>query len=360
MKNIFKLLSVFTIFTVAVACGTANMNVKKVENVRPDFIPTMGKNQVLTIVAPESPNMKKEDFGDYSISSQKKAIELINSRNYFQVDGLSNPELNKLAQSKNYKVIKEKSGADSMLLITQPKKPPQVNCQLHTETRYRNGSCLKYNTTYKTRNDGTQVAQNTCVDWEQVPYTVTTSSITFRGKIDAELVNLNTGKKITANSKDVVMKTEDGAVCMGDNSGIRHKWEQYSGTHVSEVVHELTPVATNVVVQIHSTADGIPNTPENKELIKTVKTDLKGSIKLVKQGAEGDAKAIWEEIDKKTSGKSASASWNLAVYYWSNGEIENAKKFSDKSHNAGGEKWQKKISFNKKLIDEQYSSLRLR
>ncbi len=51
------------------------------------------------------------------------------------------------------------------------------------------------------------------------------------------------------------------------------------------------------------------------------------------------AKKDWEKALLVSGNSSASALWNLAIYYWSKGEVEKADEFFNKSNDRGGEDW---------------------
>lgn len=352
-------LLVLALIGVSVACGSTQVKVRKVENLRPDFVDTVGKNNKILVVSLPAPAMKEETFGDFLTASEEAGTSEFNSRNYFEIVPAVGAEARTLAANRNYGAIRQKYHVDTMFVISQPSSPPTVNCSLKSETRYRNGNCIQWDTKQTKTQSGVTTTQE-CTKYQQVPYQVSMSEISFSGKVSGSLINLNNGKKIAVTSEPRVSTTSEGALCEGTNSGLRHRWSDMVRQHVSKLVTDVSPLAKKVSVPIYYTTEGIADTPENEELLKTLKENLKASKALADKGQLDEAAKIWLDLDEKTGGKSACVAWNLAVFNWNSNNLKAAKTYAEQSYKVGSPDWQSRIKEAKDIIDEQNQSLKIK
>jgi len=342
-----------------VACSSTHVKVRKVENLRPDFVDTVGRNNKVLVVSLPTPSMKEDVFGDYLTAGEETGMGAFSAKNYFETVPNPGPDARTLAASKNYGALKQKYQVDTLFVISQPSPPPTVNCNLKSETRYQNGNCIQWDTKSTSTQSGVTTTRS-CTKFEQVPYQVTTSEISFSGKVSGNLINLNNGRKISVTSQAKASTTSEGSLCQGDNSGLKHRWADVVRDHVRKLIDDVSPVATKLSVFMYYTAEGIADTPENKELLKTVKEGLDASKTLADKGQFEEAAKIWTDIDKASGGKAAAAAWNLAIFHWNGNNLHAAKTYADQSFAAGSPDWQAKIKQAKDIIDEQHKSLKIK
>lgn len=362
MCKIFKfrveyLLLVLVAFSVA--CGATRVKVRKVENLRPDFVDTVGKNNKLFVVSLPAAAMKEEVFGEFLSTGEYVGSREFGSRNYFTVAGTAGPDDRSLAANRNYGAIKKKHNVDTLFTIQQPAQPPTIKCKQKSETRYRDGGCIQWESRYETSQGKTKEIRS-CVKFEKVPYEFVTTEISFSGKMTGVLTNLSNGKKISVASKAIGNKQMEGSHCQVNNAGLRNHWADIVREHVTQMVADVSPLAINVAVPVYFTTEGIADTPENEVLLKSTKESLKVSETLTDKGQLEEAAKIWLEIDKATGGKAAAASWNLAVFNWNINNLKAAKTYAEQSFNSGSPDWQERIKEGKDIIDEQHKSLKVK
>lgn len=343
---------------ITTACGTAQMAVREVADLRPDLIPLVGTNNQLGVVSLKSSIIPEEVYGVYVNEMEKKASDRFSAKSFFNVTGIGSDEARTMTSMKQYSEIAKKYNINTLFVMNQPNKIPTIDCRLHAETRYRNGACSKSIQEYKRRDNGTGYYETKCEAYEQVPYQVLTSVLSYSGQIKGELINLTNGKKISILSDPVSQESLDGAVCNGDHAGVKNRWAGRAANHAESMADKISPRIGQIHVPIFSGTDGIVESPSNKDQIPEIKKELKRSLKLAEKGSVEEAATIWKKVEELSQNKSSVSSWNLAVYFWSIGDIKQSKKYSDKSLSLASDGMKEKIKSYKTKIDEQYNLLR--
>lgn len=67
-----------------VACSSTHVKVRKVENLRPDFVDTVGRNNKVLVVSLPTPSMKEDVFGDYLTAGEETGMGAFSAKNYFE------------------------------------------------------------------------------------------------------------------------------------------------------------------------------------------------------------------------------------------------------------------------------------
>ena len=157
------------------------------------------------------------------------------------------------------------------------------------------------------------------------PVTALTSVNYANVSLEGKLVNISTGISVSDfRSRNVRKQGQHGdQTCPDANSFL----SPIIRNTVIEVVSQLSPRMGDLEVNL------IRETPSKDRILlsSSEKRDMKQALKIgydwAKEGDLEEAKIEWDEAMRISKSSSAAAIWNLGVYYWQNGELEEAKKY---------------------------------
>ncbi len=307
------------IVTIFVDCKTF-VQVDKVKNMKEDFIPKIGNSKTIGIVALENKKLSNAEYGNYVSGMEFGAKDGLMQNKYFSVqDLLDRNEFDRLFAKKQYDSIQKKFSIGVLYeMETTPIK--NILCNLTSETRYRQGNCIRWSTPDKN-------GISTCQQYQQIPYQVNISNITFQFQINGKLINLKNGNTIQMSSSPDFMIAKDGTLCSNDNSGLKHFFREAAFIQSKKLAMVMSPITEAMAVELHKGPEGIPDQKENDSIRSQVESLLSKGIDDYKEKRFDEAENKFLEAYKISNQKSASAAWNLGVFAWKKMDLISAVKY---------------------------------
>lgn len=229
---------------------------------------------------------------------------------------------------------------DGILSFDVP-RPPVTGCTTTSRTEKRRGNCLRYRSTGKricSRYRGSRCIEYSeereCAAWNYYNVTIYESTRTTTVFLKGELMNVETGAKLAYVNTQPYSDTVEGRYCSSEIDSF-HRAVTLAGENV---VEHLSPRIVDYSVPVEKNPEGAP--PETK---KTVKGYLKLGIDSLKSDPPDylDASRQWQEALLQSNQRSVSALWNLGVYSWYNGQMDQAEKYFARAAKLGGIKFLK-------------------
>lgn len=305
------------------------VQVEKVKNMQEDFITKIGASKKIGIVANENKKHSKSEYGEYVSSMEAGAKDGFLQNKYFATQEMMDRSgLFKLLDNKQYSSVQNTFSIGVLYLMnTTPIK--NILCNLSSVTRYRQGQC----TNWARHKDGS----STCQQYEQIPYQVNISKITFQFQIEGKLINLKNGNSIQLSSKPDYTISREGSLCTADNSGLKHFFSNAAYSQSLELAKAISPISELYTVKLYKDLDGIPDTKENKELRNQVGDILAEGLKDIRNMKFDEGEKKFLEANQISNQKSAAALWNLGVLAWRKMDLALAYKYLSDSIAFAGE-----------------------
>lgn len=307
-------------------CSTG-VKIPVVQKSPPGFQEFMRGGRNVGLYVYKADKVQFNEIGDWRSIIHGGVLNALQEYRYFKIVDVSSREtrLKEVAYSQkmgNLKDISKELSIDALLFIEVPMSPSH-ECKSNTYTTERqvcrasdaNGKCLRY----ETRTELNFV--------KELTYTVFAN---------ARLVNLETGQTMQySNTQPAILKNtsqtplvECPSLLQGFNSAV-----QKASYNIAD---NLSPKMVDMDVPIYDSLDGVD---------KSSKEDVEKFLTAGRKWLKGDtpnlemAKTNWEKALSLSGGNSASAYWNLGVYYWSKGDMQQADYNFKKSMDVGGPDW---------------------
>ncbi|MCB1178317.1 MAG: hypothetical protein KDK36_12100, partial [Leptospiraceae bacterium] len=276
---------------------------------------------------------KKQGFNlnvssDWRTTVHGAILNSIQKKGYFRIVDLSSREarLKEVAHSQRIggmKDISKELSVDGLLFI-EVTQPPSSECK--TESRSRNDRvCSAYNN------------QGKCVSYRnQVVYTYI-KTLVFTVYAKGRLVNLETGQaREYTNTTPAVLSNRSNlpsSSCPTQQEG----FDQALLVASEKITEQLSPEMSEFEVPLLDDGTGVVDS----DIKSSVKDSLKGGNKWLDTDTPNLdlAKVQWERALTLSNNNSVSAHWNLGIYHWSRGNVDQAEQYFNNAIQKGGPDW---------------------
>ncbi|HMW07995.1 MAG TPA: hypothetical protein PK079_18135 [Leptospiraceae bacterium] len=294
-----------------------------VESAPPNFYETMKGARSLGIFVDDIPNSSEDDWKKTIHSGIESAL---NDFKYFKIVDIHNRSQRLKEMSFAQKMGDEIRSLGSelsvqALLYVQIPEPPQYDCKLSSSSkketscvlRDKDGKCLK------------NISRNIITYEKTLRYTILAN---------AKLIHISSGQMLVASNSEPAILTNRGKsmnISCPSRSEAHLRAIQIASNNIANTI---SPRVRPFSIPLFTSAVGV----KDEDRIKEVESYLKRGNSWVNSDNPNFefAKKDWELALSKSKNTSANAFWNLAIFYWQNGEIPKAEEFFQYSIENGG------------------------
>lgn len=334
-----KTISILTSSTILVvilllsSCSTY-IRIPVVATMPANFMQTMkGSKKVGIIAVPPQTNSQLSEFGDMTSIIQGAAENAFRAYRYFTIVDISSRAqrmqeiaLSQTGATNEQRQIGQEMSINAFLYIEVP-NPPQAECKQSSRQETRNvctqydsnRKCLKYNTHY---------------------VNISNATLTVKVAVKGRLVNVETGRSLTytasnmggQNMNNNLMRslTGSGQYINEVENGIAScpsvlaAFEKEVNKAAQDLAANLSPKVIDYAVIIE---DDLAGTPADAK--EEVKAQLKMAINWLNDANPNLDSAYdnWNQALNLSGNQSLAALWNIAVYHWSMGDLDQAEKY---------------------------------
>ena len=302
-------------------------------------------------------NIKSLDSNEsWSDTIQSSAENKIQEFRYFTIVDISKREarLKQIIYSQsgltsNVMEFGNELAIDGLVYLNIP-KVPKTSCVTTSRIERRRGDCLQYKN-YGTKKSCDEYKEQKCIKFTEEPivkcirwdyYSVTiyesyrTSTVFLKG----ELMNVQTGAKLSYMNTMPFSDMTVGKACTPELLSY-HKAIEIATTNI---IKNISPKISDYYVPLESSPKGSP--PKKKKIVKSYLKMGNEYVKMEPRDFE-EANSYWKKALVESAHNSSSAYWNLALYSWYSGNVNQADQYFKKASDLGGVKFLKK---NRKFI----------
>ena len=168
---------------------------------------------------------------------------------------------------------------------------------------------------------------NNCQSYQTTTHTVYTSTLTTQLSLEANLVNIKTGNRLSKHSQYKSTLSTEAQNCLPDTQGLR----KATRNGVAGMMSNFSPQMITLAAPLSANLAGTPEDQEDE-----TEEYLKDGIVLAEEKKYDDARRSWEKALRASNAESAAAHWNLGIYHWYRGEVLLAEKYLTKARELGG------------------------
>lgn len=310
-------------FIIIINCSTF-IKIPVVKNSPPGFEQSMGVGRNLGIYVSKSEESIFRDIREWKYLIQGSVLNKFLEKRYFKIVDISKREarLKEVVFSQMMGVNKDITKdlpVDILLSIEIPQEPIS-ECNQYTQFYFRQ-ECAKID------------AMGKCLRYVQKKIPEYSKVLTYTVFVKAKMMNLETGQSLEyTNSEPAVLTRKSGSPFIDCPSKLE-ALNQALDIASEEIALRLSPSIEEIDVKVYKDDAGISESIRKKEIVKLLESG-NSWLKTDKPNVEF-AKREWEAALKLSNQKSASAFWNLGVYYWFKGDLITAGDYFKKSFQIG-------------------------
>ncbi len=312
----------------AVACGTYIV-IPVVDKMPRNFAAVMRGKKKVGIVALKTRKTYLQRLGtqiDFSKAVEGSVENAIQKFGYFTLIDLGSRKkrLREIAHSQSgltrtQAAIGQELKADGLLYI-QMTNPPLTECKVERRT---SATAAAANLISAAAGGDGGAGGNV-----RKPIGVRYLTVFVKGK----LVNIESGRSISFTAKKPVKV--DGSLGSRECPSALDALDKALDQSALEIARRLSPRVVNLRVPV---SDDVENVPENRQA--QVQKFLERGIKWADKKNYERAGASWKLALQMSGSQSAAAFWNLAVYKWASGELDDAEQYFKRVEAIGGPDW---------------------
>ena len=322
IKSYLKLIVYYIILSI-INCSTF-VKIPIVKYSPPGFEESMGVGRNLGIFINKSDDTIFRGVRDWKHLIQGSVLNKFLEKRYFKIVDISRREtrLKEVVFSQlmgTNKDITKDLPVDWLLYIEIPQEP-NYECKNYTNFYFRQecdridsmGRCLRY-------------VQKKIPEYSKV--------LTYTVFVKAKMINLETGQNLEyTNSEPAILTRKSGSPYI-DCPSVLEALNEALNIASDEISSRLSPVMEEIEIKVYKDDTGFSESSRKKEILKLLSSGInwlgtdKPNIEL--------AKRDWEEALRISNQSSASALWNLGVYYWYRGDLVQAGNYFNKSIRVG-------------------------
>ena len=301
----------------------------------PNFTRVMRGGKKIGVIAAARNQVSMGEFGtDWSPTIQGAATSALVKAGYFQLVDISSRQdrLREIAHSQSGVTQEQKEIGKELqvdgLIYMRVSNQPKYDCSQKTVTKYRQGDCIRSESKQVKQADGKYKTVTKCVEYQQVAYQETYSTGFLTVFLQARLVNVETGEALHFTNNTPYSTTNVG----GCPSAL-----ELFGYAISSATYRMSQALSPRVTELQVPIDQDPfGSPEETE--ERVEAQLEQGVKWITVETPNfeQARKSWQRALELSDYKSASAYWNLSVYYWYSGDMDKAAEFMDRAQEFGG------------------------
>ncbi|MEM7183242.1 MAG: hypothetical protein AAF518_20185 [Spirochaetota bacterium] len=322
----------FTIFAILSLLGllfwgcASYIRVPIVKSMPAKYMKVMHGGRNIAIVMQKKNNRFAPGYGDWQRVLQGSVENSLQSYGFFRVIDVSSraQRLKELALSQtgiteSVKEVGREFALDGLLYIEMP-NAPYSSCK-RRRSEHNRSKCVKY-------------VDKKCIRyirWKETKFTgVLTTQVPLKGK----LINIETGESIlyTFNEPSTSSSSLGDPSCPSKINGFSRAAKRAGDA----VALNLSPKMGSLEADLETSTIGVSSQLED---------DVAKHLKLGVKWAENkppdfeEAQKSWKKAKLLSGDTSASANWNLAIYHWYSGNMDDAAKEFGKSKSNGGPDW---------------------
>lgn len=299
-----------------------------------NFMQTMkGGKKVGIIAVPPQTNSQLSEFGDMTSIIQGVAENAFRAYRYFTIVDISSRAqrmqeiaLSQTGATNEQRQIGQEMSINAFLYIEVP-NPPQAECKQSSRQETRN-VCAQYDSNRK------------CLKYNTHFVNISNATLTVKVAVKGRLVNIETGRTLTYTASNMggqtmnnnLMRsfTGNGQYINEVENGIAScpsvlaAFEKEVNKAAQDLAANLSPKVIDYAVIIE---DDLAGTPADAK--EEVKAQLKMAINWLNNANPNLDSAYdnWNQALNLSGNQSLAALWNIAVYYWSMGDLDQAEKY---------------------------------
>ena len=343
---------------------TVYIKIPVVSQIPSDYMKLMKGGKRIAVVARSARQLDLNQYSNWTGVLQGTLESTLSKYGYFTLvdlagrkDRLREIALSRSGLTADEKEIGQELAIDGFLYIDVPKQP-LYDCKQHEKWTQKTKCTRKEKITTPptdserehARKSGTVAQPKTKTICVQKTTTVhrTVFYITYMTVfLDGRLVNTETGQSISYTHAEP--STITGSSCTAHSSMFQDAADKAAG----KVAEHLSPRITPLEAPVLDDMVGVPDAAADK-----VKAYLKKGIEWADATPPNyeKAKGEWEQALESSGLSSASAFWNLAIYYWYSGDVARAEEYFSKAERIGTFKFikGKKMNIFSKFLHEKY------
>ncbi len=304
-------------------CSTI-IKIPVVKNSPPGFEQSMGVGRNLGIYVSKSEESIFRDIREWKYLIQGSVLNKFLEKRYFKIVDISKREarLKEVVFSQMMGVNKDITKdlpVDILLSIEIPQEPIS-ECNQYTQFYFRQ-ECAKID------------AMGKCLRYVQKKIPEYSKVLTYTVFVKAKMMNLETGQSLEyTNSEPAVLTRKSGSPFIDCPSKVEALNEALNIAS-EEIAMRLSPSVEEIDVKVYKDDTGFSESLKKKEILKLLESG-NSWLKTDKPNIEL-ARRDWETALKLSNQTSASAFWNLGVYYWFKGDLIIAGDYFKKSFQIG-------------------------
>ena len=329
LKNYSKksVLSVLILFVTLLTCGTY-ITIPVVKDMPPQVARLMqGKRNLGVVAVP--PRINLDSRIDWSSTVQGAVVTAFDKSGYFRLIDLKGRQqrLQEIAHSRGGTTVAQKEigkeiGADAFLFI-EVTNQPKADCKTELKTDLaKAGAGLAALVISKGKDDGgVGIGEK-----QETGVRIVTVFVTAR------MVNIESGRQVVHSHSEPYKLYNDAG-----NTQCPSELEAFDAALKvagSKIVENLSPRIVQMEVPIESTGEGAP-----EATLDRVNANLSTGLQWAESRNFERAAKSWNRALELSDNKSYSAYWNLAVYQWSQGDMDKAEEYFNEAEKNAPPGW---------------------